>query len=137
MIVLEKILNTKTTTMKTTILIMFVSFSVITANAQQQHFKWKGTLNLESPTDMFLDFRNDTCEAIRVEDNQSMETMHYTMSDTLLTLQKITGQSECDDSGVGKYKLEKKDNGILITLISDSCSGRSDALDKTIWTKQD
>jgi hypothetical protein len=121
--------------MKMIILLILVFFAFVPAIAQQ-HLKWKGTLHLDSPTDIFLDFRNDTCEAIRVADSQSVETMHYTMNDTLLTLQKITGSSDCDDTGMGKYKLEKKDDGILITLISDDCTDRSDALDNTIWTKE-
>jgi hypothetical protein len=122
--------------MKTIMLIIFISFAFVPAIAQQPHFKWKGTLNLDQPTDIFLDFRNDTCEAIRVADSQSLETMHYTLSDTLLTLQKITGGSECDSTSVGKYKIEKKDNGMLVTLISDDCDDRSHVLDNTMWTKE-
>ena len=122
--------------MKTMIFIMLVTCTSVSANAQAQHFKWKGTLHLDSPTDMFFDFRNDTCEAIKVQDNESVETMIFSMTDTLLTLKKIDGQSNCDDAAIGKYKLEKKDNGILITLISDDCTDRSDALDNTIWTKE-
>lgn len=122
--------------MKTIILIL-VSFAFIPAMAQQQHFKWKGTIHLDSPTDIFLDFRNDTCEAVRAEDSQSLETMHYTLTDTLLTLQKITGGSDCDDTGMGKYKIEKKDDGIHITVVSDDCGDRSNALDNTVWKKEE
>ena len=75
--------------MKTIMLVILVSFAFIPAIAQQTHFKWKGTLNLDSPTDIILDFTNDICDAIRIADSQSLETMHYTLSDTLLTLQKI------------------------------------------------
>ena len=123
--------------MKMIILIILVLFAFVPSMAQQEHFKWKGTIHLDSPTDIYLDFRNDTCEAIRVVDSQSVETMHYTINDTLLTLQKITGGSDCDDQGVGKYKIEKKDDGFLITLIDDDCSDRSDALDNTMWTKEE
>jgi len=122
--------------MKTIMLVILVSFAFIPAIAQQ-HFKWKGTLNLDQPTDIFLDFRNDTCEAISVNDNESLEIMHYSLSGTLLTLQKITGQSECDSSSIGKYKIEKKDDGLLITFISDDCDDRSSALDNTIWAKEE
>ena len=123
--------------MKTIMLVILVSFAFIPAIAQQTHFKWKGTLNLDSPTDIILDFTNDICDAIRIADSQSLETMHYTLSDTLLTLQKITGGSECDTSSIGKYKIEKKDDGLHITLISDDCDDRSNALDNTIWTKEE
>ena len=123
--------------MKKMIFIILVSFAFIPAIAQSPHIKWKGTLHLDSPTDIFLDFRNDTCEAIRVDDSQSLEVMHYTLDDTSLTLQKISGGSDCDSGSIGKYKIEKKDNGILVTLINDDCEDRSGALDNTIWTKEE
>lgn len=122
--------------MKTIILAILVSFTFIPAMAQQTSMKWKGTLNLDSPTDIFLEFRGDTCEAINVSDAESLETMHYTLSDTLLTLQKLWGNSDCDSSSIGKYKIVKKDNGMVITLLSDDCDDRSHALDNTIWTKE-
>lgn len=122
--------------MKTIILAILVSFTFIPAMAQQTSMKWKGTLNLDSPTDIFLEFRGDTCEAINVSDAESIETMLYTLSDTLLTLQKLWGNSDCDNSSIGKYKIVKKDNGMVITLLSDECDDRSHALDNTMWTKE-
>src|SRR5690242_12966794 len=122
--------------MKNIILIILVSFAFIPASAQQAPMKWKGTLNLDSPTDIILNFKNGTCEAVRVADSQSIEIMKYTLSDTLLTLQKISGNSDCDTTSIGKYKIEKQNNNLLITLISDDCSDRSKAIDNTSWIKQ-
>jgi hypothetical protein len=122
--------------MKNIILIILVSFVCMSAFAQTP-MKWKGSLNLDSPTDVILNFKNGTCEAVRVADSQSIEIMKYTLSDTLLTLQKISGDSDCDSATIGKYKIEKKNINIRITLISDDCSDRSKSIDNTNWIKQE
>jgi hypothetical protein len=123
--------------MKNILLIILISFVFIPAIAQQTPMKWKGKLNLDTPTDMILNFKNGTCEAVRVADSQSIEIMKYTLSDTLLTLQKISGDSKCDTASIGKYKVEKKNDSLLVTLIFDDCSHRSQALDNTTWIKQE
>ena len=123
--------------MKNILFVILVSFTFIPAIAQQTPMKWKGKLNLDSPTDIILNFKNGTCEAVRVADSQSIEIMNYTLNDTLLTLQKISGDSDCDTTSIGKYKIEKKNNSVLVILISDDCSDRSNALDNTAWIKQE
>ena len=75
--------------MKNTILIILLSFMFIPSIAQHAPMKWKGTLKLDTPTDIILNFKNGTCEAVRVADSQSIEIMNYTLNDTLLTLQKV------------------------------------------------
>jgi len=58
------------------------------------------------------------------------------VQDTILTLKKITGQSQCNETVVGKYKLAMKDNGMYVSMIEDSCTDRADALNnKQKWTK--
>jgi hypothetical protein len=123
--------------MKNILLIILVSFAFVPSIAQQNPIKWKGTLKLDSPTDIILNFKNGTCEAVRVADSQSIEIMNYTLNDTLLTLQKVSGDSDCDTTSIGKYKIEKKNNSLLVTLISDDCDDRSNALDNTTWIKQE
>jgi hypothetical protein len=123
--------------MKNILLIILISFAFIPAIAQQTPMKWKGTIKLDSPTDIILNFKNGTCEAVRVADSQSIEIMNYTLNDTLLTLQKISGDSDCDTTIIGKYKIEKKNNTLLVSLISDDCDDRSSALDNTTWMKQE
>ncbi len=121
--------------MKKIIFILLVSFVSVSAHAQLTNTKWKGTLQLENPADVVFDFRNDTLEVSRVADSSNLETMTYTVQDTLLTLQKIYGQSDCDSTVAGKYKFEIKDDGLYITLIEDDCDDRSSVLDNTKWIK--
>lgn len=54
---------------------------------------------------MIFDFRTDTVEALSIRDSESLETMSYKVQDTILTLKKIAGQSQCNETIVGKYKL--------------------------------
>jgi hypothetical protein len=85
------------------------------------------TLYTPDPAEIVFDFRTDTVEAFSADDNESVETMLYTVEDSVLTIKKITGQSECDDTP-GKYKFEIKDDGMYLTLIEDACAHRAELL---------
>src|SRR2546423_554467 len=122
--------------MKKIILLILGSCIFISANAQLTNTKWKVTLAIPDSTDVIFDFRTDTVEAISTADSQSLETMVYTVQDTILTLKKITGRSECNDTTIGKYKFEMKDDGMYITMIEDNCADRANVLNNNAkWTK--
>ena len=122
--------------MKKISLFIIMAFACVYANAQFVGSKWKATLQFDSPTDVIFDFKTDTVEAIAAADNSSIEIMHYTIQDTVLTLLKISGQSQCDDTVTGKYKFEMKDGGVILTMIEDACNDRAYALDNSKWMKQ-
>ena len=122
--------------MKKIIFIAFIAFISNSANAQLANSKWKGTLQLENPTDVVFDFRTDTLEAVVAEDNSSLELMKYSINDSVLSIQKISGQSECEDSYIAKYKFEINEDGLLLTVIEDTCMDRAGVLDNTKWVKQ-
>lgn len=122
--------------MKKIIFLAFIAFISASANAQLTNSKWKGTLQLDNPTDVVFDFRTDTLEAFVADDNSSLELMKYSVKDGVLSIQKLSGQSDCDDSIVAKYKFEINDDGLLLTVIEDGCMGRSGVLDKTKWVKE-
>jgi hypothetical protein len=93
-------------------------------------------LYIPDSTDVIFDFRTDTVEAITASDSESLETMIYAVQDTVLTLKKVTGKSECDDTVIGKYKFEMKDDGMYLTMIEDNCTDRANALSNNAkWTK--
>ena len=121
--------------MKKIMLIAAIVFTGIVANAQLANAKWQGTLQLNSPTDVILDFKADTLEAITVEDNQVIELMKFAVQDSVLSIWKISGQSQCGDAE-SKYKFEIKENELTLTLLSDDCPDRSGVLDGTKWKKQ-
>jgi len=115
------------------VFILIVSMSV---KAQLANRKWIGTLQLEQATEVTLDFRKDTLDAISNADGQMLETMLFTVKDSILSLQKLYGQSECAESIVGKYKFAMKDDSILLQLVEDECPTRASILNKTIWNKK-
>lgn len=107
------------------LLVFLVSFSV---HAQLANTTWKGVLNIEGGMEAFFNFGNDTLEVFNASNKESMETMKYMVKDSLLTLQKIFGGSECDNSTPGNYKFEIKNDERTLSLLSDSCYIRSEAI---------
>jgi len=75
-----------------------------------------------------FNFSNDTLEVVNNDNNESLETMKYTIKDSLLTLQKLYGSSQCDTSTPGVYKFEITGNEMTLSLFSDSCFDRSEAI---------
>jgi hypothetical protein len=122
--------------MKTIILFTICSFSYIVSKAQLSNTKWKGSLHTDTEMEILLDFKTDTLFAYTTADNQITETMIYTVKDTVLTLQKITGQSDCDSAAIGKYAFRINNDGMTLILVDDDCDGRGEVLDNTTWMKQ-
>ena len=114
------------------LLVLFVSGAV---NAQFTHTKWKGTLELDPAMDVLFDFRKDTVEVFNLADNSSIEIMQYTIKDSTLTLQKISGASDCDASSVAKYKFRLKDDKFFLIKIDDDCDDRGNVLNNTTWKR--
>ena len=121
--------------MKKILFILLTTIVSASAFAQLQHTRWKGTIKGDNPRNVILDFKKDTVVLYTVSDSEIVETMIYTASNATFTVQKIEGQSDCDNATPGKYGFEIKADKMLIKLIIDVCSDRSSALDTTKWTK--
>ncbi|HWB28491.1 MAG TPA: hypothetical protein VG738_23625 [Chitinophagaceae bacterium] len=122
--------------MKKIFFALLVTLLAAGAHAQLANTKWKTTLKLDNPLDVVFEFGKDTLNVNAVADGSLVETMVYSVKDSVLTIQKTSGQSDCDGSTIGKYKFEMKDsNTILITLVSDDCTDRSQVLDGETWVK--
>jgi hypothetical protein len=106
-------------------LILFIALGV---NAQLSNTKWRGTLHLDDPIDVIFSFKTDTLEALNAEDNSSIETMKFSVNDSVLVIQKLFGQSQCDNSATGKYKFEINGNEMTWKVISDDCDERSQVI---------
>jgi hypothetical protein len=120
--------------MKKTFFVFLVSFTSFTVHAQLKNTKWKGTLKVEQPFEAVFDYRNDTLEVTNAQDNSSIETMNYTIEKNILSLKKISGQSDCDTT-IGKYKFEINNDILTFTVVSDPCDDRTPVLDNSKWTK--
>jgi hypothetical protein len=121
--------------MKKVIFICFVSFTSFAAHAQLKNTKWKGEIQLESKVPVMFEYRNDTLEVINTADNSSIETMTYTAREGILTLQKVSGQSDCNTSEPAKYKFVINNDTLTLTLVIDPCDDRFNVLDNSQWTK--
>ena len=108
-------------------LTLLITLIVYSADAQLSNTKWKGTLNIENGMEVLFNFSNDTLDVVNPQDNSSLETMKYTLNDSIMTLVKIFGQSQCDTTH-GKYKYVMANDGITLSLISDDCADRAEAI---------
>jgi Domain of unknown function (DUF3471) len=105
------------------------------ASAQLVHTKWHGTLRLDNPANVILDFGKDTLVLYTVADSTVVETMLYSARDSVLSLKKIDGQSDCDGSTTGIYHFFQNKDFLFLRLASDSCLDRSSVLDTTRWRR--
>lgn len=121
--------------MKKIILSLIVAIACMATNAQVSKTKWTGTLMLEQPVEVTLDFAKDTLTAITNGDGQVLETMTFTVKDNVLSITKTAGQSDCGSDVAGKYKIAIKGDSMEMTLVEDACFNRAGVLDKTKWTK--
>jgi hypothetical protein len=107
-----------------TLLVTFIAFNL---HAQLNNTKWKGNLNIEGGMGVVFNFSNDTLNVSNIESGESIESMKYTTTDSVLTLQKLYGNSQCDNAP-GNYKYVITDNEMTLSLISDKCPDRSAAI---------
>jgi hypothetical protein len=121
--------------MKKTLFLILLYGSFSTAHAQLANTKWKVSLQLESLVETMFVFSGDSLKVYTVADSMMLESMSFSVKDTVLTIKKAYGQSNCDATAVGKYKYEMKSDGMYVTLLSDDCVDRSSVLDKTKWVK--
>jgi hypothetical protein len=121
--------------MKKIIFFLLLSLASATVHAQLNNTKWKGTIQLENKVDVVFDYRQDTLTVSNNADNSNIETMTYAVKDSVITLHKIYGQSECNATVNGKYKYQIKDDSLYMILLSDSCKERSDVLNNSAWSR--
>jgi cell wall-associated protease len=117
-------------TFKTILLTAFIFVLSTHAKAQLAGTHWQATINIPMPVKAMFDFKADTLFLIQVnfpDSGMLHETMKYKFENDTLSLQKISGDSPCDNSSVGKYKVEFKDEKMFLILIEDACDGRANA----------
>src|SRR5258708_25139357 len=99
--------------MKKIIFILLVSLASVSVYAQLKDTRWKGALKGDNPQNVILDFRKDTFYVYTVADSSMVEIMTYSIGDKSFSIQKINGQSDCDNTVTGKYKFEIKNNNLF------------------------
>lgn len=121
--------------MKKITIFLLLAFAYITTSAQLAKTKWKGTLQLDNPVEVVFDFGKDSLSVYTSAENAGLETMTYTAKDTILSITKAYGQSDCDSQVTGKYKFVINNDELTLTLIADDCANRSAVLNNTKWKK--
>ena len=119
---------------KTIITLLFVMTSTV-LSAQLNNTRWKGTLRGDDQQNVIFDFKKDTAVVYNTSDNSVVETMIYSVKDKVLTLNKIDGISDCDNSTPGKYRIVIDKDALYLVLLDDICSDRSNAIDSIKWIK--
>lgn len=114
--------------MKKVVVLIIICFITISVNAQLANTKWKGTLNIEGGMETLFNFSSDTLIVLNASSNETIETMIYVVKDSIVTLQKLYGNSECDATTIGTYKFEIKNDAMILSLVSDGCNDRSGAI---------
>jgi hypothetical protein len=112
---------------KKNLFLFLVLISTGNAKAQYQNTSWKGIYKIPDPTEMILQFKQDTLLLNNFADGSTVEAMNYKMNGDTLILTKISGISPCyDEKGI--YKLSIKNDQLFMTLIEDNCDARAAAL---------
>jgi hypothetical protein len=114
--------------MKKIIAFALIVITSLTINAQLANTKWKGTLNLDNPIDAFFNFKTDTLEVLNTEDNSNIESMKFSVNDSVLVIQKLFGQSQCDNSAIGRYKFQINGDEMTWEVMTDDCDDRSQVI---------
>ena len=121
--------------MKKTIVTLLLVMTSGVLLAQLSNTKWKGTLRGDNPQNVIFNFKKDTAVVYNLSDSSIVETMIYSVKDMVLTLNKIDGISDCDNSTPGKYRIGIVKDALYLTLLDDNCSDRSSAIDSLKWIK--
>jgi hypothetical protein len=114
--------------MKKTIYMLVLCFLCLHAHTQLANSKWKTTLHVDPPIKVVFYFSADTLVVTNAEDSSTLETLTYSLKDTVLTLQKLYGQSGCNTTDVGTYSCLINTGEMHLRIISDVCDDRSDAI---------
>jgi hypothetical protein len=119
--------------MKFFVCICFSLLAVFYTEAQLSQTKWKTTMLLDAPKNVIFDFGKDTLTVYTIADSILIETMKFTDKDHVLTMMKISGQSDCDNATPGRYHYVLDHDTIRVTMVSDSCQDRSSVVDGSKW----
>src|SRR5664279_2344797 len=118
--------------MKKTGFLMLLTFLSFSSYAQLTKTKWKVTLQLENTTEVYFEFGRDTLKVFVIADSSLLETCLFTEKGQELSILKVSGMSNCEGI-TAIYKFEIKNDQMVLTLISDSCSDRAEVLNMAVF----
>jgi len=116
----------------TAALVQFLSLNAF-AQIPISNTKWKGHIEIPQALDIILEFKNDSLIATSAE-GMELEVMFFSQVKDTLRLKKLNGQSPCDHTTEGYYRLEWAENGdkLLLHLVKDDCADRAKSITSTV-----
>lgn len=114
--------------MKKTMTAILLALVSMTVSAQLANTKWVGTIKGDNPRRVYLNFLDKGCSIYTVSDSSLVEVMATAYDGNQFSLNKIDGQSDCDNATTGKYSYQVKKDSLFIKLVEDACEDRSSAI---------
>jgi hypothetical protein len=126
----------KASLMQLSTLVLFacacLSWHVSGSNALM-NTKWKGILNIPSPSEGVLVFKKDS--GIAYYNNHIIETMSYKLNGDTIILRKLSGGSPCNNES-GSYKFNIKNDVLTLSVLQDNCEARISTFSPEGYKKQ-
>ncbi|TKK67455.1 hypothetical protein FC093_14260 [Ilyomonas limi] len=117
------------------LLLTLFFFAIVSVKAQLTNTKWKATIQADETLDLEFQFGKDTLNVINLGEASVIEVYTYTTANSVITLHKVYGQSECDTATTGQYKYAIKEHAISFMIMEDACEQRAAILNNSQWTK--
>ena len=97
------------------------------AKAQLANTRWSGSIMAPSIVDVNLVFTKDTLKITVAGQSDVLETMTYTVKDSVITIKKVFGGSPCNDGSSATMKYIIKGNNLFLSVLNDPCEARKNA----------
>jgi len=119
--------------MKTILICLVLVSASLISKAQLANTKWNGTMMVPSETQVTLAFKKDSLYI--VINDEPVESMTYSVKDSLITAKKVDGKSPCNTNA---FTLKYTINGdkLFIKDVADTCDPRLNAWTANPFTKQ-
>ena len=123
--------------MKRTLTAIIIICFCQTAKAQLANTTWTGTIMAGGDNlNILLKLTSDTSFFYNNDDNSLLDVSVFKVQDSTLSLRKVSGLSNCGEEE-GIYKFVLKDSSLNLYLAKDDCTDRSNALDKSVFTRKE
>lgn len=104
--------------------------SFFAAQAQLAGTKWEGTIKIPvhdgqlHPFAVVCSFQNDTMTMVYPLGTLPTDVMVFSEKENILSIKKVSGGVPCDNTAIGKYSYEIKNDQLFLTKIEDACAAR-------------
>jgi hypothetical protein len=118
---------------RTSLLTAIICLCIFTTKAQLANTKWQGAIGIlldgKNPSDVqtIWDFHQDTLNITYPEGKLPTDVMSFSEDNKIITVRKISGGVPCDNSAVGKFTYEVKNDQLFIKELEDACPARASA----------